>query len=270
MIASEAQFNETLRSLHSDLHQAFSLAYTYRKPVPEGSIRLASVILRKWLVDGLLTQLAHCAGVTATVPVLDNQSVIAEIPQKEDVTYFLTGGIRMNGSPVSGIYHSTLNAPTPPRLPLHTMAEIDVKVSQFLSQKRVYYAGTFFTASDIISYTANKLGGAHLDFNRAGKFAEMERAAEFLTYGGPPAPPAEPPGEMYLILEPASDEILSGFHIEIIAAASSFVRVEFDGQPLVPLTVKQSIRSLFDRLLRRNRAKYTLYDRGPPGPDNEG
>lgn len=110
-------------------------------------------------------------------------------------------------------------------------------------------------------YTANKLGGAHLDFNRTGKFAVMERASEFMTYGGPPAPPAEPPGEMYLVFEPASNEILSGFHIEVIAAAASFIQIEFDGERLLPLTVKRSLRSRFKSLLGR-KSKVKLYARG--------
>jgi len=47
LIDSEEQFREVARMLESDLHSAFALVFTHKKPVPEGSIRLASVLLRK-------------------------------------------------------------------------------------------------------------------------------------------------------------------------------------------------------------------------------
>jgi hypothetical protein len=101
------------------------------------------VILRKWLADGLLTKLAHLANVDATLPALDNQDVISEIQNKGDIVYFLTGGVMMNCSPVSGVYYSKLDAPEAPRIPIHTMDSVKMPVKAFLNQRRVYFDGSY-------------------------------------------------------------------------------------------------------------------------------
>jgi hypothetical protein len=60
-----------------------------------------------------------------------------------------------------------------------------------------------------------------------------------------PESPLSVPGpvEVYMVLEPDSEEILSGIHLEIIAAATSLIQVRIDGQPVIELNTKTSWRT---------------------------
>jgi len=82
-----------------------------------------------------------------------------------------------------------------------------------------------------------------------------------MTYGGPPVPEgAQPPSAVYLILEPKSTEVLSGLHIEIIAAATSLIQIRFDGEPFFPLEVRRTVRSSAKQWLGRNKGRHRFYD----------
>ena len=67
MLKTDKELREVYRLLESDLTALFKLVFAHRKPIAEGDIRLASVILRKWLIDGLLGRLCHAAKVEATI-----------------------------------------------------------------------------------------------------------------------------------------------------------------------------------------------------------
>jgi len=241
MIKNRDELREYHRMLKSDLDTLFRLVFTYRKPVSEGDIRLASVILRKWLVEGQLGQFCNAARAKATFWALDNEQVCKALPATPQINYFLTAGVRMNGIPVKAIYNATVPPPPVPLVPVDTIHVRSFTLHEFLRQKRLYFEGTFFSCEDIIKFTANKLGGAHLDFNRV-KEAQLNRAASFMMYGGP----ANPQDvirqiEIYMVLEPKSTEILSGVHLEIIAAATSLIQVRVDGRPVVKLRTTRSL-----------------------------
>jgi hypothetical protein len=231
VIRTEAELDEHLRVLMSDLTTLYKLVVTYGKPVAEGDIRLASVILRKWLVEGLLTKLCHAAKVSATIPALDTTEMCKAIDGHPHINYFLSAGVSFNGRPLQSIYNATIPSTGKPLVEL-MMKERLLGVKEFLRHKRMYFEGTFFTCQEIIKYVANKLGGAHLDLNRT-KHAKLDRAAAYMTYGGPhPQEGRKPPSEIYMILEPQSAEILSGVHVEIIAAAASFIQLHLNGEQL--------------------------------------
>ena len=71
----------------------------------------------------------------------------------------------------------------------------------------------------------------------------------------------EPDSEIYMVLEQSSNEILSGLHIEIIAAAISFIQIKFGGTPIMKLTTKTSLRTRLRRLLGRDKARFRFSDR---------
>jgi hypothetical protein len=150
-----------------------------------------------------------------------------------------------NGRPVESIYYATVPFTGKPLISIK-MKRREFPLREFLRQKRMYFEGDFYTCEDIIKYVANKLGGAHLDFSRE-KLHGIERAAAYMTYGGPKL--ASPPSPMYMILEPDSKEILSGAHLEIIAAAASLVTVRLNGKPLMVLTKHPSLRTRLRRKL---------------------
>ena len=246
--------------MRSDLTTLFKLVFAYRKPVAEGDIRIASVILRKWLIEGLLGRLCNAEGFEATVPTIDNSEVVAEIANQPSVSYFLTGGVKFNGTPRSGIYTSTIPAQDKPLLPVDRMRDREMKISVFLAQKRLYFEGAFFSCADIIKFAANKLGGAHYDTRREADHEKLNRAAQYFQYGGPQLQSIPSPHcEVYMIFEPKSPEPLSGLYIEIIAAASSFVHLRLDGKPVMKLTTRLSMRTRLRRLFALDKARIVMF-----------
>ena len=223
-------------------------------------MRLASVILRKWLIDGLLGQLTNVARCTATFSVVDNSPVCAEIIGKADIQYYFTGDVHFNNQPCNGLYYSTVRSQGKSRLNLAGLKRKEVKVGEFLHQKRVYFRGTFLTCEQIIKFIANKLGGAHLNFDRQGQFSKMEEAAAYLTIGGPDRDISDFPSEVYIRLEPKSSEIFTPFHFEVIAAACSFIQIRFDGEPLLQITKTRSVGNWFRDKLGTNKQRYRITD----------
>ncbi|MEW5999846.1 MAG: hypothetical protein AB1729_13760 [Pseudomonadota bacterium] len=72
-----------------------------------------------------------------------------------------------------------------------------------------------------------------------------------MRYGGPNLK-AKPDGcKVYLILEPQSDEIIGGVHLEVIAAAAAFVQMEIGGVQLCTLRSERSLRDRLRRLFRQ-------------------
>src|ERR1700676_3366607 len=118
MLKTDKEVREVYRQLQSDLTTLFKLVFVHRKPIMEGDIRLASVILRKWLIDGLLGRLCNPARVKATVPLLDNSAPLDALSHEPSINYFLTGGVRFNGVPIRGIYNSELPYQAQPLMPI--------------------------------------------------------------------------------------------------------------------------------------------------------
>jgi hypothetical protein len=260
VLKNEEEVREVYRQLESDLTTLFKLVFTFRKPVSEGDIRIASVILRKWLIDGLLGRLCNATGIEATIPALDNSVALAALANHPAIDYFLTAGIRFNGVPVSGIYNSGDPFQGKPQIPVDRMLDREMKVSEFLAQKRLYFEGALFSCADIIKFTANKLGGAHFDTRREPHHEQLDRASQYMKYGGPhPSPEWDPGSQIYMVLEPDSKEVLSGLHIEIVAAATSFIQIRFGGNPIMKLTTKTSLRTRLRRLLGLNKARFRFF-----------
>jgi hypothetical protein len=122
-------------------------------------------------------------------------------------------------------------------LPIDKLADAMLPLHQFKSQPRMHFKGTNFSCEEIIKYTANKLGGVHIDFRRK----ELS--------------------ELYLVLEPRGSEILSGAHREVIAAAASLIQVHLNGQPVMDVRIKKSFWSRFRRLFLGTRIP-ALFDQG--------
>lgn len=230
--------------LQSDLETLFHLTFTFGQPVKEGDIRVSSAILRKWLIDGLIGRLCRALGAKPKFVILDNYAVIEAISRRSDITYFLTGGVRFNGRAVYGIYSS--DAPAPPYgpvIPVDKMEQRLVRQRDFLEQKRVFFEGDYFSTAEIIKFVANKLGGVHHDMKRTVHHERLERAADFMTFGGHVDNIVRGvAGEMHLLLEPDATEALTGLHIEIVAAAAAFISIHIDDTQLMPIEVHRSLK----------------------------
>jgi hypothetical protein len=253
----------TYQLFRSDLHTLFKLVVTHNQPCSEGDIRAASAILRRWLIEGLLGRMCNALGIKPTFWLLDNHEVIEAINRDPTIVFFLTGGVMFDGRPVMCLYESTADAGPLPKLPIQGgLGQHEVSLADMLAQKRISHNGNFFSCAEIITFTANKLGGVHLNFRRDQKLERLEAASNYMSFGGPiEKVSGKPLGELYFDLEPNGTEVLSGFHIEIIAAAASLLSVHFDGEQLVQITQKQSFRNRIRQALRvPPRLKAKMYD----------
>ena len=240
----EEQVAEWYALLESDLQTLFRLIVRHRQPLDEGSVRAASPILRRWLVEGLLGKLGRGLERKPTLPVLNNEAVIRALPQ-DGVTCFITGGIRFNRRPLSGIYVSDKPYFERPPLPIDMMKFEMMRLGAFTEQKRLYYKGQFFSCAEIIKFVANKLGGVHHDSERDERQREMEAAADTITFGGSETKRERGKlGQTHLVVEPEAVEPLNGLHVEVIAAAASLLCIHFDGKPLLDFTVEKIASSL--------------------------
>lgn len=228
--------------LESDIHTLFKLIVSHKRPLTEGDIRAASNILRRWICEGLIGQFCNELQVQPTFPVLDNDPIWKALPSRPSVNYFVTAGVVFNGVPLRGIYNSTEPASAVPVLPVAEMKQMLVGLGAFKNQKRLYFEDASFSCEEIITFTANKLGGVHLDARRNSRQEKLERAARFMTFGGPLVENDPRAGsELHLMVEPTSKEVLSGLHVEIIAAGAAFLQMHLDGIPFVELATKKTL-----------------------------
>jgi hypothetical protein len=247
---TDAQHDEMAELLLADIRALVPLTFPRDMPVSEANIRLMAVLMRRWLVDGDLQKLLAPLRQSALFDVQANSIARHYASRTGAYAYFLTGGVMMAGRPVSYIYDSPLEESAVDRSFVRE-GYTKLTLKKFLAQPRLLHDGTWFNTGQILRFVANKLGGNHLDFDRSGEWARLDSANHYMRYGGPVC--AEPPlgSEIYLILEPTSDEIIGGVHLEVIAAAASFVQMEIGGQQLCTLKSEtgliDKLRSLFRR-----------------------
>lgn len=155
-------------------------------PLPPRHVRsVGSAIVRKWLLDGNLNQLAKELSVTFTLPTYDTATVFAALPSTPDIKLFVAGGIVLGGVPIRSIYASTQPYSGIPRLFVAT-ATVHLTPGKFLSSKRIFFEGHSFSAEQILAFVANKYGGVHFDLRRDKPWHEsLERAANYMTFGNP-------------------------------------------------------------------------------------
>ncbi|MGT2515622.1 hypothetical protein ACVOMT_16560 [Sphingomonas panni] len=246
----DAEYDELARVLHGDIETMVPLTFPHGRPVTEAHARLLAVIMRRWLVDGDLKKLLAPLRQSALFDVQGNSRAKAYADRSAAFRYYLTGGIMVQGRPVRHIYESPLPENEVKRDFVHEH-HVRLPLKKFLAQPRLYHEGHWFNTEQILRFVANKLGGNHLDFDRTGEWAKLDAANKFMRYGGP-ARAAPPPGcEVYLILEPSSDEIIGGVHLEVIAAAAAFVQLEIGGVQLCKLQTEKSLIGKFRDLFRR-------------------
>lgn len=249
--------------LESDIGTLFKLIVSHKKPLMEGDIRAASNILRRWICEGLIGQLCNELQVQPTFPVFDNDPIWKSLPSRPSVNYYLTAGVMFDGVLLLGIHSSTEPASSAPILPVAEMKQTLVGFGAFKNQKRLYFENDYFSCEEIITFTANKLGGVHLNSKRNSRQEKLERAARFMTFGGPLVENDPRVGtELHLMVEPTSKEVISGLHIEIIAAGASFLQMHVDGIPFVELVTKKTLSAKIASYIPflKKRPAIRLYD----------
>lgn len=240
-----------VRLLLADIQEIVPLLFKQRQPLSEGSIRLLSSLMRRWLVDGDLKKLLAPLRTDATFDVQGNAAAVEYQERTGAYRYLLTGGIMLDGRPIRFIGDSPLGPHEVDRS-FMTEARATLPLKRFLSQPRLLHDGQWFTTADILRFVANKLGGNHVDFDRTGQWASLDKANRYMAFGGPAL--AEPPdgSDIYLRVEPSSEEVLGGAHLETVAAAASFVQLSIDGVQLCTVKSERSfVARLRDLLMKR-------------------
>jgi hypothetical protein len=256
--AGEDTFTALTRLLYGDVQTLFELIIKHRCPISEANIRAASTILRRWLVDGDAKRLNAQLLRPMEFSVLHTAPVVERVEVTRKIDFFLTAGVMMNGQPVQGIYHSPFKTSENDVIPLLPMSTVRMGLKEFVGQRRLYYQGRWFTTEEIIRYVANKLGGNHYDADRPSFYGQLDQVSAFMRYGGPGD--VDSGSELYLVLEPDSAEIIDGVHLEVVAAAASFIQAIIGDTKLVTLTVSKSSLLNPRRWMRRKKG-VVLIDR---------
>lgn len=246
---NDTHYEELARLLLADIRALVPLAFPHNRAVSEAHIRLMAVTMRRWLVDGDLQKLLAPLRQSALFDVLGNSQAKAYATKSNAFRYYLTGGIKVNGQPLSHIYESQLSEAAVDRSFMQE-GHVRLTLKKFLAQPRLLYDGNWFNTGQILRFVANKLGGNHLDFDRSGEWALLDAANEFMRYGGPPLRKPPEGCEVDLILEPLSEEVIGGVHLEVIAAAASFVQMEIGGEQLCSLRTEKSLIDQLRKLFR--------------------
>jgi len=233
----------TSRLLESDLDTLSRLVLTHQGFPSEGDIRAAAGILRRWLCEGLIGRLSNQLGMTPTFPVFDNSEVFEALLSASDINFYLTGGVRMNGIPILSVYDSTAASPAEAGVKVGPLPQKLLTVGKMLRQPRLFYAGERFTCEQIIRFTANKLGGVHLDFERSARDKILDEAGRYMTFGSARHLVEQGEvGKLHLALETESREAVSGVHLEIVAASSSVLNLHVDNKPFLEFKPRRTLR----------------------------
>lgn len=224
---------EKLRRLfEDDIRSLVELTFT-NGPVQDRHVRQASVIVRRWLCDNELNQLARLLEVAVTFPVQDDAHLFEAAKKDPDIDYYLSAGVKFNGRPIMQLYAS--RADHPPRW-VELLAKVrhkDVRLGKAMNRPTLYFEGETFSLGEVLRFACNKLGGAHLDHRRDAREEKLERATKHLTFG-PPVETLAPgqAGETHLPLEGPGADVLSGISVSVIVAATMLVNICFDGKPV--------------------------------------
>jgi len=253
----------TLRKQLEDDTRALFEFLVRRDPLPPSHVRIvASAIVRKWLVDNQLGRLGRETVGAFTLPALDTKAVAEAIAAGVSVRFFMAGGVSMDGVPIKGFYVSDEPFHGTPPIPIASLEYVDMRPSKFLSARRVFHNGNWFTTDQIIRFMANKYGGVHFDPTRGHPWQQdLERASEFFTVGNPEnlkerklIETTSPRHNIHLVLPKETGHLWTCLDIELLAIAQSLGNIKCNGARLIEVEKpesKWSLRLLIRRLTSR-------------------
>lgn len=228
------------KQLEEDLATIADMLIT-REQLPTRHVRaVAPAIVRKWLIDGNLNQLAKELSVTFELPTYDTTHTFAELSKSSSVKFFMAGGIPIGGVPIRWVYASTKSYSGQPDIPV-AAPRVRLNPGKFLQAKRVFFEGQAFSAEQILLFVANKGGGIHFDQQRDKPWHEpLERAAAYMTFGNPNNETeaalvdlGDPGGPCMFVVPNEKGNLWSCLEIEVLCAAESLLNVHCNGQRLI-------------------------------------
>ena len=147
-------------------------------PLRPSNVRVvAAALVRKWLLDGNLNLLAKELGDSVGLPVVNTTKVVLEIGSDPGITFFLAGGVQLDGELLHSFYVS--DAPYEGKAAISGGDLSFLRLHHFLKSPRIFYQGDWFTAEQVIKFVANKYGGVHFDLSRQHDWqTRLEAAAK--------------------------------------------------------------------------------------------
>lgn len=147
------------------------LSTKWNQAIDDVSLRIASPILRRLLIDGMLTKAANMLNmqIEITVPLVSRAGSFENL---RNVEFYQCGGAKYKGMIIQSVsmFNKALSPQEIKELYQRNKDKFDktcpVNISVFLKQPSFVIRGTTINREEVIKYVANKLGGAHYDSKR--------------------------------------------------------------------------------------------------------
>ena len=231
--------------LYEDLDGLIKLLIT-KEPLPPSHVRIiASSILRKWLVNGLINKLSALNHAKFSFLSSDTSEIVEAVKDNSAITFYMAAGVNLNGVPIHSIYASDSPPPAAggPEIPVKTQIK-NLSPADLLRLKRIYFKGRWFSFDEIIRFIANKIGGVHFDTKRDAEWQTvLEEASNYFVAGNPDGldrmqiiDPYSDKHQMLLVLPKEKGYIRSCLDIELLAAAQAFTHIHIDGEKIINIS----------------------------------
>ena len=184
--------NEVLATVIDDL---LYIRDGWGEQISDGELRRGSAVLRRLLIHGELQRAWKAAGNKSqpTVPAV----LLPELPFSV-VEFASAGGAQFNGMQVSAVFSAKPGTRLPDKLKeqlsaLSKAGELvrNLRLSEFLSASCLVVDGVPVSRRQLVTFVANKLGGAHYDPSRDDKdgpfFRLLDKARTVWTVSDKPA-----------------------------------------------------------------------------------
>ena len=136
-----------------------------------------SVALRRWIVDGAFYRVQKLLTSRVLFEFQDSSQEIEECKQGANEYWGAvvnSGNVAIGWSQYSKVVVEQIAANTYKRPEPRSLAPIKGPAKEFFNQHSFFWKGQFYTRVDLIKFLANKLGGAHYDFDRNKSEAHIE------------------------------------------------------------------------------------------------
>jgi len=134
-------------------------------PSPQQARATFGPVLRRWIVEGLFHRVQKLANPHAIKFPLRSEAQSVKFCQAGIFVHWM-GQIEIGTLGVGIRQVAPEYIPEQQKYGLRATEPAPQVARQFFGQKMFYWKGRFYTRADVITWLANRLGGAHLDFRR--------------------------------------------------------------------------------------------------------
>lgn len=253
---NQPEVDKLAKTLDQDLLTMLELL-SRSDPLPPEHVRIiTSSILRKWLIESWISKLANATNSIVTFPVIDNSHVVETLKSNDDIRFFLTGGVRLDGKIHWGLYSSSSPIDGKPPIDMSSPRYVELRHGKFLKQPRLYFDGDWFSTEEIIKFVCNKDGGIHIELDLlSDKQRKLVRANTFMRLGNPDDVEEKKLientnweiEELLIVLPRERGHTWTSTDVEMLSAAQSLINMRVNGEPYLPLTPDEFVDSPANR-----------------------